>query len=51
MDYVLAPDLDHYACLVALLGHAGHLDEARDILKKMPLEHNVTARGYHLEIV
>jgi pentatricopeptide repeat protein len=37
-DYGLVPKLEHYACLVDLLGRAGHLDEAHDIIKKMPLE-------------
>eukprot|EP00253_Pinus_taeda_P013972 PITA_13972 len=37
-DYGLEPKLEHYACLVDLLGRAGHLDEAHDIIKKMPLK-------------
>jgi pentatricopeptide repeat protein len=45
LDYGLAPDLDHYACLVDLLGRAGHLDEAHDIIKKMPLEPDAVVWG------
>jgi pentatricopeptide repeat protein len=44
-DYGLAPKLEHYACLVDLLGRAGHLDEAHDIIKKMPLEPNANVWG------
>eukprot|EP01018_Ginkgo_biloba_P026238 Gb_36365 [translate_table: standard] len=37
-DYGIKPRLKHYACIVDLLGRAGHLNEARDFIKKMPLE-------------
>eukprot|EP01018_Ginkgo_biloba_P006645 Gb_37102 [translate_table: standard] len=37
-DYGIKPKVKHYACMVDLLGRAGHLDEAQDIVKKMPLE-------------
>ncbi|KAL5734762.1 hypothetical protein ACOSP7_032623 [Xanthoceras sorbifolium] len=32
------PDLDHYACMVDLLGRAGLLDEALEFIMKMPIE-------------
>jgi pentatricopeptide repeat protein len=33
-DYGLAPNMEHYGCLVDLLGRSGHLEEAHDIIKK-----------------
>eukprot|EP00253_Pinus_taeda_P001273 PITA_01273 len=44
-DYGLSPVLEHYACLVDLLGRAGHLDEAHDIIRKMPFEANADVWG------
>eukprot|EP01018_Ginkgo_biloba_P008711 Gb_07638 [translate_table: standard] len=35
-DYQIVPRMEHYACMVDLLGRAGHLDEAWDFIKKMP---------------
>eukprot|EP01018_Ginkgo_biloba_P037430 Gb_29872 [translate_table: standard] len=37
-DYCITPRVDHYACMVDLLGRAGHLSEAHEFIKKMPLE-------------
>jgi pentatricopeptide repeat protein len=37
-NYGITPLVEHYACMVDLLGRAGHLDEAWDFVKKMPLE-------------
>ncbi|GER49799.1 pentatricopeptide repeat-containing protein [Striga asiatica] len=34
------PRLEHYTCMVDLLGRAGQVDEAYDHIKKMPLEPN-----------
>ncbi|PIN11622.1 hypothetical protein CDL12_15778 [Handroanthus impetiginosus] len=36
--YGIYPQLDHYACMVDILGRAGHLSEAQNIIKKMPME-------------
>ncbi|KAL3755692.1 hypothetical protein ACJRO7_002703 [Eucalyptus globulus] len=38
--YEIAPELYHYNCLVNLLGQAGRLDEARDMIENMPLKQN-----------
>ncbi|PQM34276.1 pentatricopeptide repeat-containing protein [Prunus yedoensis var. nudiflora] len=35
-DYNIEPEIEHYGCLVDLLGRAGHLDQAFDRVKKMP---------------
>eukprot|EP01018_Ginkgo_biloba_P019065 Gb_20268 [translate_table: standard] len=37
-DYCITPRMEHYACMVDLLGRAGHLDEAYDFIKKMPVK-------------
>ncbi|KAF8376984.1 hypothetical protein HHK36_030356 [Tetracentron sinense] len=34
--YGIAPQLDHYVCLVDLLGRAGRLEEAMGVMKTMP---------------
>eukprot|EP01018_Ginkgo_biloba_P011239 Gb_08863 [translate_table: standard] len=44
-DYCITPRVDHYACMVDLLGRAGCLDEAEDFIKKMPLEPNAGVWG------
>ncbi|OIW12537.1 hypothetical protein TanjilG_04701 [Lupinus angustifolius] len=38
--YNVAPKLDHYACLVDLLGRAGRLEEAMRIIETMPFRPN-----------
>eukprot|EP01018_Ginkgo_biloba_P020119 Gb_16017 [translate_table: standard] len=37
-DYCINPGVEHYACMVDLLGRAGRLDEAEDFIEKMPVE-------------
>ncbi|KAA8547430.1 hypothetical protein F0562_003706 [Nyssa sinensis] len=36
--YGVAPSVDHYACMVDLLGRAGHLEEALGLVKAMPMK-------------
>lgn len=36
--YGVVPQLDHYACMVDILGRAGHLTEAKKVITKMPME-------------
>ncbi|KAL5199575.1 hypothetical protein ABZP36_020778 [Zizania latifolia] len=36
-DHGITPKMEHYACMVDLLGRTGHLDEAYDIVTTMPL--------------
>ncbi|XP_040993342.1 pentatricopeptide repeat-containing protein At5g66520-like [Juglans microcarpa x Juglans regia] len=38
--YDIKPAMEHYGCMVDLLGRAGLIDEAYEIIKKMPLEPN-----------
>ncbi|KAK3034033.1 hypothetical protein RJ639_032955 [Escallonia herrerae] len=37
-DYGVVPGVEHYACMVDLLGRAGRLDEAVNLIKGMPVE-------------
>ncbi|OVA07659.1 Pentatricopeptide repeat [Macleaya cordata] len=38
--YGLKPKLQHYGCMVDLLGRAGFLEEARNLIEVMPIEPN-----------
>eukprot|EP00268_Persea_americana_P035232 TRINITY_DN34793_c1_g1_i1.p1 TRINITY_DN34793_c1_g1~~TRINITY_DN34793_c1_g1_i1.p1 ORF type:complete len:754 (+),score=125.68 TRINITY_DN34793_c1_g1_i1:625-2886(+) len=40
-EYSLNPIVEHYSCMVDLLGRAGHLDEAYDFINKMEVMPNV----------
>eukprot|EP01018_Ginkgo_biloba_P011209 Gb_02060 [translate_table: standard] len=44
-DYHITPTMEHYGCMVDLLGRAGHLDEALDFINKMPIEPNANVWG------
>eukprot|EP01018_Ginkgo_biloba_P002288 Gb_24674 [translate_table: standard] len=44
-DYCLVPRVEHYACMVDLLGRAGRLNEAHHLIKKMPLEPDASVWG------
>eukprot|EP01018_Ginkgo_biloba_P038505 Gb_40040 [translate_table: standard] len=44
-DYSITPTMEHYACMVDLLGRSGHLDEAEEFIKNMPLEPNAGVWG------
>jgi pentatricopeptide repeat protein len=37
-DYHIIPCLEHYACMVDILGRAGHLYEAESFIHKMPFQ-------------
>ncbi|CAK9179961.1 unnamed protein product [Ilex paraguariensis] len=39
-EFRIEPQVEHYACMVDLLGRAGFLQEASDIVKRMPMEPN-----------
>jgi hypothetical protein len=44
-DYHMTPTLKHYGCMVDLLGRAGFLIEAQDMINKMPVEPDVAVWG------
>ncbi|KAL5973632.1 hypothetical protein ACLOJK_030286 [Asimina triloba] len=37
-EFMLVPQMEHYSCMVDLLGRSGLLEEASEIVKKMPME-------------
>ncbi|XP_038882528.1 pentatricopeptide repeat-containing protein At5g66520 [Benincasa hispida] len=43
--YNLIPSIEHYGCMVDLLGRAGLLDEAKELIKKMPMKPNAVIWG------
>ncbi|XP_010536431.1 PREDICTED: pentatricopeptide repeat-containing protein At1g20230 [Tarenaya hassleriana] len=44
-EYGIKPRLEHYACMVNLLGRAGKLEEAYDMIKGMPFESDACVWG------
>lgn len=42
---VLVPKIEHYGCMVDLLGRAGLLDEAYEVIKSMPIKPNCIIWG------
>ncbi|GMG99979.1 hypothetical protein Nepgr_001819 [Nepenthes gracilis] len=40
-EYGIVPRIDHYICMVDLLGRAGNLEEAKSFIEKMPFEPNI----------
>ncbi|KAK9910367.1 hypothetical protein M0R45_034332 [Rubus argutus] len=44
-DYQFFPDSEHYTCLIDLLGRAGLLDEALNILTSIPIETDPSSFG------
>ncbi|KAJ9688331.1 hypothetical protein PVL29_014164 [Vitis rotundifolia] len=43
--YGLVPRMQHYGCMVDLLGRAGLLEEAREMVERMPMKANVIVWG------
>lgn len=41
----LVPKIEHYGCMVDLLGRAGQLDEAHELIKSMPMQANTIVWG------
>lgn len=39
------PEVDHYACMVDLLGRVGKLDEAKTLIERMPMEAHAGVYG------
>ncbi|KAJ4728140.1 putative Pentatricopeptide repeat-containing protein [Melia azedarach] len=44
-DYSIMPTIEHYSCMVDLLGKAGYLDEAWDFIRTMPFKADATIWG------
>ncbi|XP_042510755.1 pentatricopeptide repeat-containing protein At2g37320 [Macadamia integrifolia] len=45
LEHGVRPDLDHYSCIVDLLGRAGFLEEAQEFVQKMPIRPNAIIWG------
>ncbi|KAL6136534.1 hypothetical protein ACLB2K_061829 [Fragaria x ananassa] len=43
--YGVTPTIEHYACMVDVLGRAGHLEEAETLIKTMPMPPNEVVLG------
>eukprot|EP01018_Ginkgo_biloba_P019327 Gb_27416 [translate_table: standard] len=43
--YHITPTVEHYCCMVDLLGRAGYLVEAQDFINKMPIKPNAVVWG------
>lgn len=43
--YNVQPDIKHYGCMVDLLGRAGRLKEAEELIKSMPMEADIVIWG------
>lgn len=48
--YNLSPSIEHFGCMVDLLGRAGLLDEAKELIKKMPMKPNAVIWGALLKV-
>jgi pentatricopeptide repeat protein len=44
-DYAIPPTLEHYASMADLLGRAGLLDEARELIETMPIQPDAAVWG------
>ncbi|XP_019455528.1 PREDICTED: pentatricopeptide repeat-containing protein At4g01030, mitochondrial [Lupinus angustifolius] len=44
-DYNIIPTIEHYSCMVDLLGKAGFLDEAVDFIQNMPVKPDASIWG------
>ncbi|KAK8919115.1 Pentatricopeptide repeat-containing protein [Platanthera zijinensis] len=44
-QHQINPQIEHYGCMVDILGRAGHLREARDLVRDMPFEPNAAIWG------
>lgn len=43
--YNMEPNIKHYGCMVDLLGRAGRLQEAEELIKKMPMKADIVIWG------
>jgi len=44
-NFNITPQLKHYSCMVDLLGRAGHLEEAEELLRNMPIAADAAVWG------
>lgn len=46
--YQITPVTEHYGCMADLVGRAGHLEEVKDLISKMPITPDATVWGCFL---
>lgn len=44
-SYAIEPDIKHYGCMIDLLGRAGLVDEAKELVQSMPMKPSVEIWG------
>ncbi|CAJ1949778.1 unnamed protein product [Sphenostylis stenocarpa] len=44
-NFNITPQLKHYSCMVDLLGRAGHLEEAEEVIRNMPIAADAAVWG------
>ncbi|XP_042518591.1 pentatricopeptide repeat-containing protein At5g48910-like [Macadamia integrifolia] len=44
-EFNIKPKIEHYGCMVDILGRSGLIDEAKTLIKNMPVEPNVVVWG------
>ncbi|KAJ0113354.1 hypothetical protein Patl1_00765 [Pistacia atlantica] len=44
-NYHILPDMEHFSCMVDLLGRAGHLHDACNFIRRMPVEPDIDVLG------
>lgn len=47
-DFQVVPIMEHYGCVIDLLGRAGHIQEAADIIRNMPFQPDASVLGAFL---
>ncbi|KAB1226280.1 hypothetical protein CJ030_MR1G003743 [Morella rubra] len=47
-EYRIEPKNEHYGCMINLLGHAGHLEEAYELVKNMKIKPDLVSWGTFL---
>ena len=45
INYGIEPKVEHYACMIDLFGRMGLLEEAFELITKMPMEASIAAWG------
>lgn len=45
VDYGIRPSMEHYSCMVDLLGRAGHIDDACNFIRTTPVEPDANVLG------
>ena len=50
IDYHITPTVEHFACMVDLLGHVGYLDEADNFVNTMPVQANASVWEPYLDL-